>query len=287
MRTNLPAFLPSYTLPFCHASPGAAGRGKMRGKEFFFGGQDFAKCPTCCRIRHSLSGRAMQHTTAPPYPLYLSLANCHCLVVGFGSVGQRKLGGLLACGPASVLVLDVCPPDAEGQQLLKDARVSFARRACTEEDISGRFLVFAATGDAEENRRIAGLCRTHGILCNSASDPEQGTFHVPAVARHAPLAAALSTSGTSPALARRWKRELELWLVPRAQLAKLLGRLRPLALALPAGKGQNTQLFRKLAASPLQDWLARNDHESCRRYLLEELPPDLHAHITELLHDLS
>ena len=249
MRTNLPAFLPSYTLHFCHASPGAAGRGKMRGKEFFFGGQDFAKCPTCCRIRHSLSGRAMQHTTAPPYPLYLSLANCHCLVVGFGSVGQRKLGGLLACGPASVLVLDVCPPDAEGQQLLKDARVSFARRACTEEDISGRFLVFAATGDAEENRRIAGLCRTHGI--------------------------------------RRWKRELELWLVPRAQLAKLLGRLRPLALALPAGKGQNTQLFRKLAASPLQDWLARNDHESCRRYLLEELPPDLHAHITELLHDLS
>lgn len=229
----------------------------------------------------------MQYSPTPLYPLYLSLKNSRCLIVGFGHVGQRKLGGLLACSPASVCVLDICPPQAEAQELLQDARVSFVLRPCTPDDIYGCALVFAATGDATENQRIAAICRAQHILCNSASNPEDGTFQVPAVVRCAPLAAALSTSGTSPALSRRWKQELENWLTPRARLAALLGQLRPLILALPDEKGQHTQIFRKLANSPLQEWLAQNDYESCCRYLLAELPPALHGHITEIFHDFS
>ena len=135
-----------------------------------------------------------------------------------------------------------------------------------------KILVFAATGDADENRRIAALCRSLGVLCNCASTPEEGNFQVPAVARCAPLAAALSTGGASPALARRWKGELAQWLAPRARMATLMGRLRPLVLALGVETGQNTQLFRSLAVSPLQQWLEAGDIESCRQCLLAELP---------------
>jgi len=123
-------------------------------------------------------------------------------------------------------------------------------------------------------------------LCNSASNPEEGCFQVPAVARSTPLAAALSTGGASPALARRWKGELEHWLEPRSRMAALMGRLRPLVLALGEDTGQNTRLFRKLADSSLQQWLEENDLENCRRCLQAELPPALHANIAELLHDL-
>ena len=235
---------------------------------------------------------------APLYPIFVSLAGIRCLVVGFGQVGQRKLAGLLACGPASVLVLDLAEPGvdraatgatggaSEAAALLRDPRVRFEHRSCTQADLQGCALVFAATGNAEENSRIAALCAEAGILCNSASNPEEGCFQVPAVARSAPLAAALSTGGASPALARRWKGELQRWLEPRSRMAALMGRLRPLVLALGEDTGHNTRLFRKLADSPLQQWLEENDLENCRRCLQAELPPALHADIAELLHDL-
>ncbi|WP_300882852.1 bifunctional precorrin-2 dehydrogenase/sirohydrochlorin ferrochelatase [uncultured Desulfovibrio sp.] len=214
-------------------------------------------------------------STAPRpilYPLFLSLEGRRCLVAGLGDVGRRKLAGLLACGPASVLVLDT-----RRAEQLSDAPA----------DVRDRTLVFAATGNAGENARIAALCREAGILCNCASAPDLGAFSVPAVARRDGLAAALSTGGASPALARRWRHELEHWLAPRARMVRLMGRLRPLVLALHAETGQNTRLFRALAASPLQNWLAEGDLESCRRWLLAELPPVLHVHIAELLDDLA
>ena len=223
------------------------------------------------------------------YPLFLSLSGLHCLLAGFGQVGQRKLAGLLACDPASVLVLDPhAPPepDASLHNMLGDGRVRLERRICTADDVHGKALVFAATGSMAENQRIAALCRSQGILCNCASAPHDGNFQVPAVARSAPLSAALSTGGASPALARRWKDELTQWLVPRARMAALMGRLRPMVLALNAETGQNTKLFRKLVASPLQQWLEAGDMENCRQWLLAELPPELHAHIAELLYDL-
>lgn len=211
-------------------------------------------------------------------------------MAGLGGVGRRKLAGLLACGPASVLALDTLRAEdlpAEAAALLADPRVCFECRSCAPADVRDRALVFAATGSAEENARIAALCREAGVLCNCASAPELGAFSVPAVARRNGLAAALSTGGASPALARRWRRELEDWLAPRARMVRLMGRLRPLVLALHAETGQNTQLFRALAASPLQSWLAEGDLESCRRWLLAELPPVLHVHIAELLDDLA
>ena len=223
---------------------------------------------------------------APLYPVFLALEGRHCLVVGLGQVGRRKLAGLLDCGPASVLVLDTAPPAAAAAPLLRDARVCFARRACTEKDVAGRVLVFAAPNSTAENRRVAAWCRRAGVLCNCASAPEEGGFQAPAVARRPPLGVALSTGGASPALARRWRGELETWLVPRARMAVLMGRLRPLILALGAETGQNTLLFRKLAESPLQQWLERNETERCRLWLQEALPPALHAHLAELLHDL-
>lgn len=223
------------------------------------------------------------------YPLFLSLTGLHCLLVGLGQVGQRKLAGLLACDPASVLVLDphtLTPQDSSLLSMLNDGRVRLECRICTADDIHGKALVFAATGSVAENQRIAALCRNQSVLCNCASAPDDGNFQVPAVARSAPLAAALSTGGASPALARRWKDELTQWLVPRARMAALMGRLRPMVLALNAETVHNTKLFRKLTASPLQQWLEDGDLENCRQWLLAELPSELHAHIAELLYDL-
>ncbi|MDO5483353.1 MAG: bifunctional precorrin-2 dehydrogenase/sirohydrochlorin ferrochelatase [Desulfovibrionaceae bacterium] len=226
--------------------------------------------------------------SAPAYPIFLSLAHCRCLVAGLGEVGQRKLAGLLACQPAAVLALDIVPYEAlspEAKSLLAHECVSYACRPCELADITSSDLVFAATGNPEENLRIADFCRQANVWCNCASAPEAGTVTLPAVARHEGLAVALSTGGASPALSRRWRHELENWLAPRARMVRFMRALRPLVLAMKADTRQNTALFRLIAASPLQEWLAAGKKAQCRQWLLKHLPATLHAHIAELLDD--
>ena len=221
------------------------------------------------------------------YPLFLDLHDACCLVAGLGDVGCRKLRGLLEAGAGRVLTFDIAEPSDEAVALLASPQVRHACRACTAEDVQGCRLVFAATGDREENARIVALCRTHDVLCNCVDAPEAGNFLVPALARQGELMLALSTGGASPALARRWRHELEDWLVPRVRMARLMGRIRPCVLALSTDSRQNGKLFRSLAESPLQHWLQNGDMQACRDFLAQSLPPDLHARIPEFLHDLA
>ncbi|MDR2801420.1 MAG: bifunctional precorrin-2 dehydrogenase/sirohydrochlorin ferrochelatase [Desulfovibrio sp.] len=223
---------------------------------------------------------------APLYPVFLSLKNQHCLVAGLGEVGLRKLSHLLDCKPASVLALDTGIPSGKALPLLEKDCVRFERRVCSPEDIAGKSLVFAATASKEENTRIAGLCLKMGVLCNCAAPPGLGNVFLPAVARQGRLAAALSTGGASPALARQWRDELTAWLAPRRRAAHLLGRLRPLLLGLPDHAGKNKKILQKLAASSLQRRLADGDVKSCQTWLAAELPVELHAHIAPLLAEL-
>ena len=223
---------------------------------------------------------------APLYPLFLSLQGQHCLVVGLGEVGLRKLLHVLASEPASVLALDTAAPSEKALLLLKNSRVRHECRACLAEDIAGKILVFAATGDKGENTRIALLCREMGVLCNCAAPPEMGNVFLPAVVRQGDITVALSTGGASPALARQWRSELHAWLVPRRRMARLLGRLRPLLLDLPDDAGKNRTLLREMAVSPLWQWLADGDAESCRAWLTSELPTELHPRIALLLAEL-
>ena len=91
------------------------------------------------------------------YPLFLDLSGLHCLVAGLGGVGSRKLQGLLHCAPASILALDMEAPAAELRPLLEQPCVRFEQRPFRDEDLDGRQLVFAATGNADVNRHIAQI----------------------------------------------------------------------------------------------------------------------------------
>lgn len=225
------------------------------------------------------------------YPLLLDLRGRTCLVVGAGSVGRRKLASLLACGPARVLVLDAnpaAPDDPESATLLAHPAVSFEARPFTPVDAEGCALVFAATGNRAVNAAVADACRRGNVPCNVADAPDEGAFIVPAHFASGDLTVALSTGGHSPALARRIRRELQQWFGARYNaVTLLLGRLRPLVLALGRETGQNATLFRAVAESPLIDALAAHDRAEAERILSELLPAELHPHIVELLHELT
>lgn len=232
------------------------------------------------------------------YPLFLSLAEARCLVVGAGAVGRRKLAALLACSPASVLVVD---PDMDEEAVRETAAgypaalLTLERRGFCPEDMNGCTLVFAATPSATVNSAIARLCRASGVLCNVAGPLEQGvrgSFLVPAQVEKGPVTLALSTSGCSPALARALKNDLGEWLQNGyAHLALLLKALRPRLLALGLGSDADADIFRALCARPLRDHLmdalARRDAAKADELIRPLLPASLSFSAEEIFHELD
>ncbi|MBO4334330.1 MAG: bifunctional precorrin-2 dehydrogenase/sirohydrochlorin ferrochelatase [Desulfovibrio sp.] len=227
---------------------------------------------------------ARQSLTEQRYHIALSLKGKRCLLAGFGAVGKRKLARLLAmgdAGPEAILVLDPNLPDCQEDSLLQAATVHGKRQKVSCQDLDVH-LVFACTGSKEENARIARLCAERGILCNCASDPALGDVQLPALINCPPLTITLSTQGASPALAKKWRLELEQWAAKKRPILCLMAWLRPKILALGLPQAENRRLFTSLAQGPLEDWLACGQRQKASDYLLALLPQALHKDLQSL-----
>ncbi len=141
------------------------------------------------------------------YPLFLDVQARRCLVIGGGTVAERKVLSLLEAGARVVVV----SPSATHRlrELAGKGGIEHHQRAFQEQDIAGAALVIAATDSPEVNASSAALCRAHNIPVNVVSPPEESTFIVPSSVARGELLIAVSTSGASPALSRKIRRELE------------------------------------------------------------------------------
>lgn len=146
------------------------------------------------------------------FPLYIELENRKCIVVGGGKVAAGKVRQLLSFG-GNVTV--IAPELAEGlAQLAVEGRITwkqgvFPMEKVAEELFTDCALVVAATDQKDVNVRVSKLCRAHGIPVNVVDVKELCTFFFPAIVKRQDVVVAVSTSGKSPALAARLKRELE------------------------------------------------------------------------------
>jgi precorrin-2 dehydrogenase / sirohydrochlorin ferrochelatase len=137
------------------------------------------------------------------YPIVLDLDGVAVLVVGGGTVALRKIQGLLAAR-ADITVVAPIVADA-----IRALPVRLTARAYEPGDLDGVRLVITAADDAAVNAAVAKL---GGILVNSADDPVNCTFTLPAVARDGVVTVAVSTGGASPALASHLRGEIERFL---------------------------------------------------------------------------
>jgi precorrin-2 dehydrogenase/sirohydrochlorin ferrochelatase len=71
------------------------------------------------------------------------------------------------------------------------------------------FLVVAATSSTQLHERIFEEATQRGVLCNIVDVPLLCDFYYPAVVQRGALQIAISTSGQSPALAQRLRKQLE------------------------------------------------------------------------------
>jgi len=122
-------------------------------------------------------------------------------------VATRKALTLIDSG-ARVTV--VAPGLSERLQRLADKGViTYHRREYRTDDLKNMYLVIGATNNRELNDKIFRDAERLGRLCNIADQPKSCNFVLPAVVNRGDLQIAISTSGKSPAFAKKLRKELE------------------------------------------------------------------------------
>ena len=136
------------------------------------------------------------------FPVVLDVVGRPCLVVGGGSVAVRKIRTLVEVGALVTVVAVEVDPAIDAI----DALAAVERRPYRSGEVAGFVLVVTATGDPSVDRTVVTDARRAGVLVNGADGDHEGTVRFPAVLRRGPVTVAVSTGGTSPALAR-WLRD--------------------------------------------------------------------------------
>ena len=135
----------------------------------------------------------------PQYPVMLDVAGRPCLVVGGGPVALQKVRGLADAGADITVVAPAVEPAIEAL-----ARVE--RRPYEPGEVAGYRLAVTATDDPAVNRQVFLDGEAAGVWVNSADDPANCSFTLPAVLREGPITVTVATGGRSPALAT-WLRD--------------------------------------------------------------------------------
>jgi uroporphyrin-III C-methyltransferase/precorrin-2 dehydrogenase/sirohydrochlorin ferrochelatase len=140
-------------------------------------------------------------------PIFLNLTGRNCLLIGAGSVALDKITSLLTTG----LKLRVIAPEAraEIQQLARHGKLEWIERHVEPSDLDGKFLVIAATNSPQVNATIYQGCVQRNIPCNSVDDIPNCDFFFGSLVSRGNLQIAISTSGESPAVAQRLRREID------------------------------------------------------------------------------
>ena len=179
------------------------------------------------------------------YPVNLDIRNRKCLVVGGGTVGTRKVMTLLNCGAkVTVVSSDV----AEKLQELSDGDIiKLEKRPFQISDLDNMFLVMGATDNQEINREIHSEAERLGVLCNIADRPEVCNFILPAIVNRGDLIIAISTSGKSPAFAKKIRKDLEkVFGTEYTDFLTLMGNIRTKLLSEDHEPEAHKHLFEKL-----------------------------------------
>jgi precorrin-2 dehydrogenase len=204
------------------------------------------------------------------YPVYLDIKDRDCLVIGGGSVGTRKVLTLLSCG-ANVTVVSTAATE-KLHQLSNNGMIKLKERPFQTTDLDDRFLVIGATDNQELNFNIHAEAERHGLLCNIADRPKVCNFILPSIVNRGDLIIAISTSGKSPAFAKKLRKHLEKEFGDEyAEFLKLMGAIRKKLLSQDHEPEAHKHLFEQLIERNLVQMLKEGDMESIDSLLLEVL----------------
>lgn len=134
------------------------------------------------------------------FPMFVSLENKKCIIIGGGKVAKRKADTLLRYGADVTVIAPCLKYDFEGCSIIK--------RKVNDEDIKNCFMVIAATDSSEVNERAAMLCGERGIHINRADSGEGSSFIFGASFKRGNMTVAVNSGENAPAKSKEVKNKI-------------------------------------------------------------------------------
>ncbi len=198
------------------------------------------------------------------FPAFFRVEGKIAAVFGNGDEAFAKVRLLLNTQARIVAYAD--RPEADYHAFLIANRIETVRSGFVAEQIAGATLVFAATGDAAQDRAIVAAARSEKVPANAVDQPEYCDFFTPALVNRAPVAVAIGTGGAGPVLAQMIRAQVDQLLAPS------LGRLADLAIGYRKAveqivpKGAARRLFwRRFFSGAVADAVANENLPQARR----------------------
>ena len=216
------------------------------------------------------------------YPVSLNLSGRRCVVIGGGTVAERKVERLLDCAAVVTVV-----SERLSEALTRLREEGGLVHVCAAYDtafLKDAFLVFGTTDDPRVNDRIFEDARRMGILVNIADDPAHCDFILPSLCEQGDLQIAVSTGGKSPALARRVREDVEALYGPEyAIYLMVLGELRKKVVARGRPSDDNKRIFEAVVASSILDLIRTGDRAAVRQLLFDLAGEDMETELERLM----
>jgi len=192
-------------------------------------------------------------------------------VIGGGAVAQRKIETLLEYGAAVNVVTRQLTDELN--RYLEEGKIKFLGKEFRENYLNGMFMVVASTDDASLNHRISQEAIKKGLLINAVDQPSHCNFIVPSILRRGDLLIAVSTSGRSPALAKKVRKELEDQFGPEyGTLLIIMGNLRKEVLSKGLSQDENSRIFHDIVYSPILEAIRKEDWNEVGSILADKIP---------------
>ncbi len=229
-------------------------------------------------ILNILCKQVLNRATMKYYPIFIDIKDKNCLIVGGGNVGMRKAATLEKCKARVTVVSSIF---SHGHDNLTKTSIVFKKKEYEKEDVKGMFFVFAATDNAELNQKVRNDAAKMDILCNIADSPDKSDFILPSIVERGDLAIAVSTSGSSPAMAKKIREDLEhCFGFEYAHFLTLMANIRKKLLLSEHDPDDHKQIFNTLIAKGVLDLIKEKDEKKInlilydvlgKRYLYQDL----------------
>ncbi len=183
------------------------------------------------------------------FPAFIKFDNKEILIVGGGYIALEKLEHLLDFTDKITLISKEYSDDIKN--LIDKNSLAHSTKPYQTGDMKNFDIVIAAVDDFAVQETIYQESRSYNCLCNCVDLPKYCDFIFPSYVKKGDLTIAVSTSGTSPAMAKH----LRIWLssVIPDSIVGFLTQMKEYRKTMPKGK-ERMQFLDKKAQNYIKDW---------------------------------
>ena len=208
------------------------------------------------------------------YPICLNISKKRCVVIGGGDVAERKVTRLLEAGAGVEVVGKLLTPKLKTMQ--NEGKIGHIADDYKEEYINDAFLVIGATDRDDVNDKIYMDADKNGKLVNIVDSPDRCNFILPSIVKQGDLQIAISTSGKSPALAKKLREEMEGSYGFEYQiLLDIMGAVREKVIVRGYPSEENKKLFEALLNSDILQYIREENWSEVKRVVEDLVGEDI------------